>query len=147
MAAEPELAGRDLVGLDVGVLVAAGALATTGLGVGCAVVCDDGLGLGLGAAVRAVRAMGASGVGVSGCDRLASAAPDEALVGASAMRGAASLRAPTGGLSGVGPDAANAGVESAAASSAEHVATTIPPRQFVDRRDDAPVDIRPSLFR
>jgi hypothetical protein len=132
------------VTLDVGVLVAAGAVETTGAGVGCVVVCEGALALGLGAAVPAV---GASGVGASGCDRLAREETADPLAGASAICGVASLRAPTGGSSGVGPDAAKAGAASDAASSAEHAPTAIPPPRFVDRRDDVPMDIRPSLLR
>jgi hypothetical protein len=141
----PELAaGLDLVGLAVDVLVTTGAVETTGVGTCCVVACDGALTLGFGAAMPAV---GASGVGASGCDRVAVEEADDPLAGASAIRGAASLRAPTGGLSGVGPDAAKAGAESAAASSMEHAATAIPLRRSVLRRDDVPVDIGPSLFR
>jgi len=143
-APEPEPAGGDVV------------VTTTGVGAGRGAARVVALPLVFGAGLDAVA--GASGVGASDCDRLV---PDEVdvalegdssrvtweLVGASAIRGAASLRAPTGGLSGVGADAPKAGVESAAASIAEHAATAIRPRRSVSRRDDVPVDIRPSLSR
>jgi hypothetical protein len=147
-APEPEPAGGDVV------------VTTTGVGAGRGAARVVALPLVFGAGLDAVA--GASGVGASDCDRLV---PDEVdvalegdssrvtweldapLVGASAIRGAASLRAPTGGLSGVGADAPKAGGESAAASIAEHAATAIRPRRSVSRRDDVPVDIRPSLSR
>jgi hypothetical protein len=142
--------GCGVVGVEVDVLVGAGvAVTTTGVGAGRGAWRVVALVLVFGAVFAAVA--GASGVGAS--DPLDGAwvggdcEPDDSLVGASsAIRGAASLRAPTGGLSGVGPDAASAGVESAAAST-EHAPTAIPPRRFVLRRDDVPVDIRPSLLR
>jgi hypothetical protein len=156
-AGEPELAvGRDVVSPEVGVLAAAGGDARTGAGTAFAVTCEDVLARGLD---ETVAATGASGVGASGCDRVVEedlpagdcvrvvrGDADEA-TDASAICGVASLRAPTGGLSGVGPDAAKAGAESAAASSMEHAATAIPLRRSVLRRDDVPVDIGPSLFR
>jgi hypothetical protein len=158
-ALEPELAaGREAAGVEVAVLVGTGAV-TTGVGTACGVGCDDALARGLGAVVAAV---GASGVGASdcerpvrdeledspdgACDRLVREALDP-MAGASAISGVASLRAPTGGLSGVGPEAAMAGVESAAASIAEHAATATPPPCSVRRRDDVLLDTRPSLFR
>jgi hypothetical protein len=137
--------GRDVVAVEVGVLVAADEGEMTGAGAGCALGCDGTLARGFGAAVAAD--VGASGVGASVCVRLVREEPDDTLAGASAIRGVASLRAPTGGLSGSGPDAANAGTGSAAASSAAHAATAIPLRRSVRRRDDVLVDIRPSLVR
>jgi hypothetical protein len=170
-AAAVPVAGReDVDGADVdvvtgvGVLAGASGAATTG--------CDaDGRGVdsGLGAAVRcAVDCVvtGASGVGASApvvsavgdLDALEDVedvsdvddgAEADLLTGASAIRGAASLRGPAGGSSGVGIVAAaeNAGADSAAASIVTHAATRILPCRSVCRRDDIPVDIRPSLFR
>ena len=79
--------------------------------------------------------------------RVARASGDDAFVGASAICGDARPRGPAGGSSGCGTDPAQAGPASAATSAAAHAATSAAPRRFVLRRDDVPVDIRPSLFR
>ena len=68
-------------------------------------------------------------------------------VGAVAIRGDASLRGPVGGSSGAGADAAKDGPASARASVAAHAEAHTPLRRSVRRRDDVPVDIRPSLSR
>jgi hypothetical protein len=67
--------------------------------------------------------------------------------GAVAIRGDASLRGPLGGSSGVGADAAQAGPARASASVAAQAEAHTPLRRSVRRRDDAHVDIRPSLSR
>jgi hypothetical protein len=68
-------------------------------------------------------------------------------VGAVAIRGDASLRGPLGGSSGAGADAAQAGAASIRARVAAHAEAHTPLRRSVRRRDDVPVDIRPSLSR
>jgi len=93
---------------------------------------------------------GASGVGVAvvvPAARVVLASGFVAFVGASAIRGDASLRGPAGGSSGVGAWAAQAGPVSAGHRIAAHAATTIPLRRSVRRRDDVLVDTRPSLLR
>ena len=67
--------------------------------------------------------------------------------GAVAIRGDASLRGPLGGSSGVGAGAAQAGPARANASVAAQAEAHTPLRRSVRRRDDAHVDIRPSLSR
>jgi hypothetical protein len=67
--------------------------------------------------------------------------------GAVAIRGDASLRGPLGGSSGVGAGAAQAGPARASASVAAQAEAHTPLRRSVRRRDDAHVDIRPSLSR
>ena len=126
-----------------------------GAGVVVAVTCDAaGCGVGLGVVFAfglGLVSPGASGVGVNVCEPLAcedaDVNVDDGLTGASTIRGAASLRAPLGGSSGVGVDAPYAAPESAAASRLAHAATAIRVRRSIRRRDDVLVDIRPSLFR
>jgi hypothetical protein len=126
--------------------------AVTGAGVAAAVCVGDGvpppeeaLAAVLGSGVACVRAtIGASGRGVP------AALPPVAggvAVGAVAIRGDASLRGPVGGSSGAGADVAKDGPASASASVAAHAAAHTPLRRSVRRRDDVPVDIRPSLSR
>ena len=99
--------------------------------------------LGSGAA-RVVLTVGASGLGVADAVPLVAGG---VAVGALAIRGDASLRGPVGGSSGVGPDAAQAGPASARANVAAHAEAHTLLRRSVRRRDDVPVDIRPSLSR
>jgi hypothetical protein len=126
--------------------------AVTGAGVAAAVCVGDGVRtLGdevevvSGAAVaRVALTTGASGLGAP------VALPPVAsgvTVGADAIRGDASLRGPVGGSSGAGADAAKDGPASARASVAAHADAHTPLRRSVRRRDDVPVDIRPSLSR
>lgn len=93
---------------------------------------------------RVALATGASGLGAP------AALPPVAggdTVGAVAIRGDASLRGPLGGSSGDGADAAQAGPASIRARVAAHAEAHTPLRRSVRRRDDAHVDIRPSLSR
>jgi hypothetical protein len=72
---------------------------------------------------------------------------DAALTGAFVIRGAASIRDPFGGSSGVGTEPPHAGPASMPATAVAHAATRIRLRRSVRRRDDVLLDIRPSLFR
>jgi hypothetical protein len=126
--------------------------AVTGAGVAAAVCVGDGV-RPFEAGVLAVPGSGAAGAfattGASGLG-VAAAVPPVAggvAVGAEAIRGDASLRGPVGGLSGAGADAAKDGPASARASVAAHAEAHTPLRRSVCRRDDVPVDIRPSLSR
>jgi hypothetical protein len=104
---------------------------------------EDALVSGAGAAAVAAT-VGASGLGVADALPPVAGGVD---VGVEAIRGEASLRGPVGGSSGAGVDAAQAGPASVRASVAAHAEAHTPLRRSVRRRDDAHVDIRPSLSR
>jgi len=142
VAADAGVAGEvwDCTGA-VDVAVGAGVVTTTFVAAGCA----SAVGF---TAVWAVT--GASGVGLDApvaAARVARSASVDPSTGAEAIRGEASLRGPVGGLSGAGADAAKDGPASARASVAAHAEAHTPLRRSVCRRDDVPVDIRPSLSR
>jgi hypothetical protein len=139
-------AAAPLVPPVTGTGAAAGVCVGAGDGVGDSVRTlgdDDAVVPGSGVA-RVDSTTGASGLGVPvALPRVAGGVA----VGAEAIRGDASLRGPTGGSSGAGADAAPDGPASARASVAAHADAHTPLRRSVRRRDDAPVDIRPSLSR
>ena len=135
----------ELGGVRAGVLeslAGAGEGAAAGGDVSAAGAVRAGVGESTGRRAGAADAVtGASGVGTAvGAGRCG------AVAGSVALRtsGALSVRESVGGASGVGVEAAlTAG---ASASAATQTPISVPPRRSVDRRDDVPLDICPSLF-
>jgi hypothetical protein len=104
---------------------------------------DDVLGAGEAFGASAV---GASGVGTAGAGTVVRAGCGAVAVPlcASLAGGALSVRESVGGSSGRGTEAGAAGAASTSAAAQRPI--TVLPRRSVDRRDDVPLDICPSLF-